>query len=576
MGAGIAQHGLIGVAALAGMVIAMPARADYQDVVRSSLYVPVRDGTRLSVNVYRPARGSSVEGARLPVIFVFTPYRARFRAADGKIVEAGLNDALGLRSLIRAGYVVAVADIRGKGASFGARRGFQDRTEANDGHDLVQWLAAQPWSSGSVGMVGCSYLGGTVFHTASTTPPALKAVFIGSTDIDKYSFVRRGGITAQFNTRPDEPLGEDLASLPVDGDADGNLLRSAVAQHAANTPMAGLWYSMPYRDSVSPLTGNAFWEEAAIYKYIPAIRRAGIATYVWGNWHDEPTAHTLMTAATLGSRALIGPGDHCVPPKGFDLPGELVRYFDHHLKGAANGFEKGPRVTYWVDQADGGGRWVRSNRLPGTKSRPLAWYPDAEKSGTARSTNDGSLARRPAKAGADSFRIDYNLPSADYFAFWAKPMDAHGLSYTGPALSSALHLSGFPVVHLKVSTDRSDAPVFAYLDQVSPKGEAEVLAFGRLLLSHRKTAKAPFNTLGTPWHSGRAADVSPVVPGKPVTIAVPLTPVSRLVSPGYRLRLTITGADPRQRNLKEIRQDPPPTITVHRGPQTRIDLPVEK
>ena len=53
-------------------------------------------------------------------------------------------------------------------------------------------------------MVGCSYLGGTTLHVASTAPPALKAAFIGATDIDKYAFVRNGGITAQFNTRPDE------------------------------------------------------------------------------------------------------------------------------------------------------------------------------------------------------------------------------------------------------------------------------------------------------------------------------------------------------------------------------------
>ena len=83
--------------------------------------------------------------------------------------------------------MLAVADIRGKGASFGARRGFQDRTEAQDGHDLVQWLAAQPWSNGKVGMYGCSYLGGTTVHVATTAPPALRAIFTGATDLDKFA-----------------------------------------------------------------------------------------------------------------------------------------------------------------------------------------------------------------------------------------------------------------------------------------------------------------------------------------------------------------------------------------------------
>ena len=60
--------------------------------------------------------------------------------------------------------MLAIADVRGKGASFGARRGFQDRTEAMDGYDLVQWLAGQSWSSGQVGMYGCSYLGGSALQ----------------------------------------------------------------------------------------------------------------------------------------------------------------------------------------------------------------------------------------------------------------------------------------------------------------------------------------------------------------------------------------------------------------------------
>src|SRR6186713_2428455 len=129
------------------------AAQPYADVVSQSRYVAVRDGTRLAVSIYRPANGPTAVDARLPVVFAFTPYRARFRAPDGKVTEAALGDNLGLRSLLRAGYVVAVADVRGKGASFGHRRGFQDRTEAQDGYDLVEWLARQPFSNGKVGMV---------------------------------------------------------------------------------------------------------------------------------------------------------------------------------------------------------------------------------------------------------------------------------------------------------------------------------------------------------------------------------------------------------------------------------------
>ena len=272
-----------------------------QGPLRESRYVPVRDGTRLAMNIYRPAiDGRPVTDAAAGGVQLHALPRALSRSPSGRSSNWDSSRAIGLKDLTDRGYVLAVADIRGKGASFGARRGFQDRTEANDGYDLVQWLAAQPWGSGKVGMLGCSYLGGTTVHVASTAPPALKAIFTGATDLDKYAFVRRGGITAQFNTRPDEPLSDDLMSLPMDADPDGSQLRAAVAEHARNTPMAALWYGMPYRDSVSRLTGNRFWEEAGPYPYLDAIRKAGIATYFWGNWQDEPTEQVILAAREPG------------------------------------------------------------------------------------------------------------------------------------------------------------------------------------------------------------------------------------------------------------------------------------
>src|SRR6478735_1809443 len=388
------------------------AAQPYPDVVSQSRYVAVRDGTRLAISIYQPAVGLTVVRERLPVVFVFTPYRGRYRDADGKVTEAALGDNLGLRSLLRAGYVVAVADVRGKGASFGRRRGFQDRTEAQDGYDLVEWLARQPFSDGEVGMVGCSYLGGSAFQVATTAPPSLKAAFIGASDLDKYAFVRNGGITAQFNTRPDEEPAVGLATVPMDEDRDGSMLRAAVAEHAANTPMGPLWYGMPYRDSVSSFTDTRFWEEVGPYTYLDKVRRAGIATYFWGNWRDEPTSQVILSAANLGSRLLAGPGSHCVPPKGFDLPGEIVAFFDHYLKGANPNYDKLPRATYWVEGLNGTGGYVTSDQLPGVQSRRLPWFLSASAAGSPA----GALGPIPPRtAGSTTFTVDYKLPPAEYF-----------------------------------------------------------------------------------------------------------------------------------------------------------------
>jgi putative CocE/NonD family hydrolase len=573
------MRGSVKILALAFLIGAAPILAAEDVVVpiqRTSSYVPVRDGTRLAMNIYKPVGFS--ENAKYPVVFIFTPYRARFTASDGKVVEFALSDPGGIRKLLDHGYVIAVADIRGKGASFGARRGFQDRTEAMDGHDLVGWLAAQPWSNGNVGMFGCSYFGGSAVQVATTRPPALKAIFAGASDLDKYAFVRRGGITAQFNTRPDEPLSDDLASIPVDGDVDGAMLKSAVAQHAKNTPMAPLWYGMPHRDSVSPLTGNRYWEEVGPYPYLAALRKPGLATYFWSNWQDEPTEQMIQFSANVGAKFLAGPGSHCVPPPGFDFAGELQRYFDFHLKGVDTGITREPRYTYWLENAPKGEEWVRSNTLPGVGVKRTKLYFSSAKSGTVASVNDGTLSARKVKRSTDSFTVNYAVGSMEYFAFWVKSQDEKGLTYTGAPLADDVKMVGSPILHLKLTADKADPLTFAYLEDVSPDGKVEVISFGRLAASHRKISHAPYDTLGVPWHSGRAADVAPIIPGKPVALDFGLTPVSRIFKAGHRLRISITGADPRQRDLADIRVKPSPRIKLNLGTDSgsHIALPIIK
>ncbi|MGA0934199.1 MAG: CocE/NonD family hydrolase [Pseudohongiellaceae bacterium] len=542
---------------------------------RSSLYVPVRDGTRLAMNVYRPVRNGQVIDAPLPVIFVFTPYRARYRNADGDIVELTQGN-MGIHELLASGYVIAQADVRGKGASFGARRGFQDRTEANDGYDLVQWLAGQPWSNGIVGMVGCSYVGGTTVHVASTQPPALKAIFTGATDLDKFDFVRRGGITAQFNTRPDEPLSDDLMSVPVDADTDGSLLREAVAQHAGNTPMAPLWYGMPFRDSYSPLTDSRFWEEVGPYPYLDAIKASGIATYVWSNLQDEPTSQVILLAQNLGSRLLVGPGSHCQPPPDFDLGGEVLSFMDYHLKGIDNGFADKPRTTLWVENAPEGQHWKRGDFLPGDEATTQPWYFSDRNTQPDDPANNGGLLAKPAASASQSFTVNYAVGAGEYFSFWAEPQDANGLTYSTAALAQDVHLEGYPVAHLALAADREDVNVFVYLEEVDAAGQVTMLSMGRLAASYRALSEPPYDMLGLPYHSGHEADHQPLVPGETVSMAIALMPVSRIIPAGHRLRMTVAGADARQRNLADIRETPAPVLTLQLGGEqgSRIHLPV--
>lgn len=563
----LARRALVATVALAVPIGAVAQVTGSPDpaVARKSFYLPMRDGVRLAVNVYRPAKDGQPIAAKAPVVFAFTPYRARYYD-KGKVVELLDSREFGLRNLVHNGYVVATADVRGKGASFGARRGFLDQTEARDGAEIVQWLARQPYTTGKVGLIGCSYLGGSAMLVAGAHPPAVKAVFAAATDWDKYTFVRRGGITGQFNTRPDEPSSIDLASVPVDGDPDGSLLKRAVAEHAGNTPMAKLWYGMPYRDSMSSYTGTRFWEEVGPYTHKAAM--TGMAWYLWGNWNDEPTEQIILAAANLPAKMIIGPGSHCEPPKQFGITSIQQRFFDRYLKDRQNGIDTEPKYAWWR-QNGSDGELIRSNALPGAGVTRTALFLDMGDDAHA-----GTLATRPPAPRTLVYTVDFDIPTDAYFPFWPDSPDARAAIFTTPPLAQPATIEGYPVVSVKVAADATEADVFAYLEDVDPSGKSVVLAQGRLAGSHRKLSKPPYAKLDLPYHSGLQRDVSPLIPGQPVVLSFELSPRSYVVQPHHRLRLAIAGADPRQRNLAEIKGGLAKHLTLYGGAAaSRIEIP---
>ena len=126
--------------------------------VETDVMIPMRDGVRLAADVYRPARdGKPVEG-RFPTLLTRTPYdKGDGSSAEGKYYAA-------------RGYVVVMNDVRGRYASEGTWRLMAD--DPDDGYDVVEWIAAQPWSDGKVGTFGTSYPGGTQHALAEMNPPA--------------------------------------------------------------------------------------------------------------------------------------------------------------------------------------------------------------------------------------------------------------------------------------------------------------------------------------------------------------------------------------------------------------------
>lgn len=539
------------------------SQARFTEWVKTSQYVAVRDGTRLAVDIYRPAIDGRAVEERFPVVWVHTPYRRAFKDASGKEVNA--IEGNNLVELLKHGYVVAAVDTRGRGASFGARRGFQDRTEANDAHDMTEWFAKQPFSTGAIGVAGCSYLGGTTWHSATTLSPHLRAIAPGCTDFDKYGFVSRGGITAQFNTRPEDPA-QDFGQgvLPVDEDADGKLAEQAIAAHAAGTPMAELWRGMPYRDDVSPLLGVPFWKEASVATYIEQIERSKVGIFIWGNWFDEGSFESILAFNNLSNprKLWMGTWGHCQTGD-FAMATELLRFFDRFLKNVDNGWDREPPIDFRTINAPAGQEWRSAKRWPLPEARARTLH----LTGEARSGTSGEISLvKPSKPSEGQFTVDYapkckgsvNLG----FIMWPCVIENHGVSYTTPPVSNDTHIAGHPLADLWISSTQPDADLFVYLEDVAPSGEVTILTHGRLRASFRSEQKPPFrNFMGLPYHRGNREDVKPLTPGERTRTRIDFLPTSAIVKQGHRLRLTVAGADPRQRS-RSVQFDPPPTIAV--------------
>ena len=364
--------------------------------------VTMRDGVRLSVDVYRPAGAE-----RFPGVLTITPYD-----------NTGPRERA--RWFARRGYVAVLADSRGRYDSEGEWDPFIVEHKT-DGYDLVEWIAAQPWCNGSVGMVGGSYLGWTQWWTASQAPPSLKAIAPAVAPPDAFSNIpyQQGimlgpfvdwaawmsGRTAQI--KDEGPYGgftntrwEDLLHAPyitldeARGMKDGGWWKSWINGYLASDPY---WDGMEYQ---SP--------ESFARMTVPALNLTG---WFDADFPGSPINYAGMKAhgATAEARRpglLIGPWFHGLndrvvagidygPEAQIDLDGYITRWFDHFLKGIDNGVTEDPRVHVFVM---GPNRWFAHDDwpLPGTirTDLHLASGGHANSSLGATVRSNGTLSRR--------------------------------------------------------------------------------------------------------------------------------------------------------------------------------------
>lgn len=573
LGAALAAAALLAAPAAPSAAFGQPLPPPQSEALRSSIYIAMPDGTRLAADIYRPAKDGVALPGRFPTILHATSMRQRY---GDSVDRSGAGDfSKGMINLANHGYVYVQFERRGMAASFGVRRGYHDRTEARDSQDMIAWVVAQDWSDGKVGAYGCSNTGDAAMHFLTLPSPHLKAVFAGCFNWDKYSGGRRGGVLANWGTGPQGSFELDMKSTPVDGDEDRTLLRQAALGHAANTRLFDLWSGMPFRDSVSPLTGTAFWEEGSIGTYVQQVRASKVPVYVQGGWNDDFRAQGFIVLENLPqpTKLIIGPWGHCSSGS-FAMTAEAKRFFDYWVKGIDNGIMDEPRIHFTTDNAPPGQEWRTAERLPLRPATPTPVYLGAR---VAPDSNDHALgAARPARAAATRFQVNYDAVCARGTGLGHTcPQDDKGITFTSAALAADLEVTGFPVLDLRVSSSATDGPLFAYLEDVAPDGSIAMVSEGRLQASLRTLNEPPYRLPeGMQWHGFYRADAKPLVPGVPVQMRFELMPVSHIFKAGHRYRLTLTGADPREK--QRVQRDPAPTWTVHTAGEqaSRLVLPV--
>lgn len=541
------------------------AAAAYDGFKRESVYVPMRDGTRIAVDIFRPTKGGQVATEKLPLVWMHSPYNRR--TYQGKpAVESYPGYAI---NLSKYGYNVAVADFRGVYASFGGNLGY-NRGEWSepakwDAYDLTEWFAKQPYTNGKIGMWGCSATGGSQMQAATTRPPSLKAIIPMSAEFEGYNAFVVGGVAAQRPVGTPGATGNavaqrDRGAAAVDGPDGAALLAQAVTGHQGNQDSPG---SVPNRDSRAPVGGAEWWKLTNPASHLASLKASEFGVMAVANWDEAGTRHgtfwTFNNLPRANTKMLVGPATHCAwsavkDETGFEFITEELRFYDYWLKGVKNNVMDEPAVTYFTYNAPKASAWRTSDAWPLKNERRTHFYlgenslsPDRP---SAARTFAGSMG---ASVGATSTTV---------------PAPSGGLNFLTAPLTADTEVTGHPVVNLWLSANTPDADVTAWIHDVAPDGSMKTYQMvGRLRASHRKISAAPYNNLGLPWRSFASTDQAGLTDGGAVELKFDMLPMSYIFQKGHRIRLNLTFANPVGGEGK---------VTLHQGPGklSYLTLPV--
>jgi len=495
----------------------------FEVTVEREVSVPMRDGLALATDLYRPQG----EG-RFPVVLVRTPY-------DKKMNE------LQARFFARRGYVYAVQDCRGRFASPGDWEPFVH--EAQDGYDTVEWLAAQPWSTGRIGMIGGSYLGWVQWWAARDRPPHLTTIIPNVSPPDPYyNIPYEYGAFFLFGAIWWADVLEQEATADLSGKAMSDIMEKKYARLLRHLPVIELdrivlGKENPYwRTWIAHPSNDAYWEPANFLDYLAPL---DIPVFHQSGWFDGDGIGSKLNYLRMAAhghrnqKLVLGPWGHTdtamrrVGEKDFgeaaiiDLQRDYLRWLDHWLKGVDNGIDREPLVSIFVMGAN---VWLHGPTYPLPETRMTRFFLASD--GAANTSNgDGRLVpvEPPAGGEPDRFVYDPGDPTPTPLFYYtpddlkeekgpkkAETYDVEQarrevrrfygtidslrqdiLVYQTPPLEAPLTIAGPVSAVLYASSSAKDTDWFMRLSEVAPNGEVFWLTEGKIRARYRNSSHTP-------------------------------------------------------------------------------------
>jgi putative CocE/NonD family hydrolase len=558
--------------------IAPKSEPRFDVVVEKDVRVAARDGVKLALDLYLPAREGRPTREHIPALLARTPYNKNGMAAEGQWFAA-------------RGYAVVINDVRGRYASEGLWRFIVD--DPNDGYDVANWIGLQPWSNGKIGTFGTSYVGGTQHALACAQAPNLACMI----PVDSVSNCGLAGIrhSGAFELRFMNWIFTIGAPNARSALADSKL-QAALMENGRRMPEHLL--DLPIRPETTPLKHvpeyerwlveamrhgdyDDYWKQAG-YSVVDNVGRyADVPVYHVTGWYDSWCRQNVLNWQALSKakhspqKLIIGPWTH--GSQGRNVAGEIefpaeaalafndwrLRWFDHWLKGADNGVDKEVPVKLFVmgggdgrKSKDGrlrhGGHWRDEKTFPLERTQFSPYYLHADgrlSPKTSSSENPGTTFRFdpaypvPTIGGnlssvgglLDAGGFDQRCRKETLFAKDQLALSERRdvLVFQTETLREDVEVTGPVVVHLYVSSSAVDTDFTAKLIDVYPSTADYPLGFD-LNIGDSITRMRYRKSLA-------AAEL--MTPGQVYEVDIHLYPTANVFARGHRIRLDISSSN---------------------------------